>query len=143
VGYTANLDRSNPLPIGDLVLHYIFFLRLSELVLGPSDEIVLYAQLACPRAAFTPHFPDPHGSPSDYDRVSGVRFDERHPYVREQIENIEELRLPVDNIAQKLADLILFQVQETFAACIDFEKWLESITDLFRQTSFKTWGTNR
>ena len=143
VGYTANLDRSNPLPIGDLVLHYIFFLRLTELVLGPSADIVLYAQLACPSAAFTPHFPDPDGSPSDYDRVSGVRFVERHPYVREQIESIEELRLPVGNIAQKLADLIFFQVQETSAARIDFEKWLESITDLFRQTSFRTWGTLR
>jgi hypothetical protein len=41
------------MPIGDLVLHYIFFLRLTELVLGPSAEIVLDAQLACPRARFT------------------------------------------------------------------------------------------
>ena len=69
------------MPIGDLVLHYIFFLRLTELVLGPSAEIVLDAQLACPRARFTPHFPDDDGSPSDYDRVSGVRFDERHVYL--------------------------------------------------------------
>ena len=143
VGYTANLDRSNPLPIGDLVLHYIFFLRLAELVLGPSAEIVVFAQLASPRARFTPYFPDSDGSLSDYDRVSGVRFDERHPYVRVQIESIEELRLPVENVPQKLADLILFQVQETSAARIDFEKWLEAITDLFRHTSFRTWGALR
>jgi hypothetical protein len=143
VGYTANLDCANEVPVGDLVLHYIFFWRLTELALGPSAEIVLDTHLACPCARFTPHFPDPHGSRSDYDRVSGIRFEERHAYVREQIGSIEEFHLPVENIAQKLADLILFQVQETASARIDFERWLEAITNLIRQTSFGTWGKLR
>jgi hypothetical protein len=142
-GYTANLDQPDGLPIGDLVLHYIFFWRLTELVLGPSGEIVLDAQLVCPSARFTPHFPDPHGNRSDYDRVSGIRFDERHAYVREQIQNTKEFRLPVEDVPQELADLIYFQVQETSAARINFENWVEAIANLFRQSSFAAWGKLR
>ena len=63
--------------------------------------------------------------------------------MREQIRTVEEFQLAVENVAQKLADLILFQVQETAAAQIDFEKWLEAITNLLRQTGFKTWGKLR
>lgn len=143
VGYTANLDQSSPIPIGDLVLHYIFFWRLTELILGPSAKVVLDARLVCPNARFTPHFPDPHGSRSDYDRVAGVGFDERHPYVREHTQSIKEFDLPVEDIAQKLADLILFQVQETAATRIDFEKWLEAIANLLRQTGFRNWSRLR
>jgi hypothetical protein len=143
VGYTANLEQSHALPVGDLVLHYIFFWRLCELVLGPSGEVVVDALLVCPHARFTAHFPDPHGSRSDYDYVSGIRFDERHPYVREQIQRIEKFHLPVEDIAQKLADLVFFQIQETAAARIDFEKWLEAITNLLRQTGFGNWGKLR
>ena len=143
VGYTANLDHSSALPIGDLVLHYIFFWRLTESVLGPSAKVVLEAELACPNSRFTPHFPDPHGGRTDYDLVAGVRFDEHHPHAREQIRKIEEFQLPDEDIAQKLAELILFQVQETAAARIDFERWGEAITNLIRQTSFRNWGKLR
>ena len=124
MGYTANLDTAKELPVGDLVLHYIFFSRLIEAVLPMSGDIVADFQLSCRRAQFTPHFPDPHGNRDDYDRVPDVRFDQRHPYLREHVQNVEELHLLLEGIPDKIADLIAYQLQETSAVRIDFTKWL-------------------
>ncbi len=143
VGYSANLEQSNELPVGDLILHYIFFWRLIESVPGLRGEIVLDALLACPHARFAPFFPDPHGNRSNYDRIPGIRFDDRSQYVSEQTRSIKEIHLPVEDIVQELAELIHYQVQETATARIDFEKWLEALTNLIRQTGYSNWGKFR
>ena len=108
--------------------------------MNSTGDCIFQAGLTCPHVRFTPHFPDPHGSLSDYDFVQGIRFCERHPYLREGVDNLKEMHFPVADIQHTLAEMILYQLQETIPVRIDFEHWLEAVTNLHRQTGFKTWG---
>jgi len=139
LGYVADLGKEKPIAFGDLVLHYIFFLRLCRLVWSPEAEIVLEAGLVCPNIHFSPYVPDPQGSPTDYDQITCISFKDRHPWLREQIRSIRVLK-PGSRLEHELANLLMFQIKEVAAARVNLTGLQVILRGLVDQTESEMWG---
>ncbi len=133
LGYCANLNP-NPnaeVPIGHLILHYLNFCRLTARRLGSYEDISFEAELQCRSIRFNstkPYF----GISFDHDATIGIQFSEMDQDTKDGNPYSKVLTVGELNTADKLAGIILDQVQETNpTASINPVNWRDMVQDLF------------
>ena len=137
IGYAANLDTNREVKVGDVALHYIFFVRLCETVFSPPRSIDLSFTLTCPSTQLVPFVPGPDSERDDYDQVN-VGFNQGGPYLPESDTATSTFDLTCN--PEALARLVFRQLQETTGAEAKLDDWIDWFRSLSTQTSAPAWG---
>lgn len=146
LGFIGNLTRPTPRGqrVGDLAADLLFSLRLATALFDSQNyhgAVVLSDELACSTANLVPEFPPPDGV-GDYDQIPGIHLPKERPKVlNARSISIEEVdRATLESPEELVAQVILDQLRETWGASISFDKLLEAVGLLARQSKMAGWG---
>jgi hypothetical protein len=146
LGFIGNLTR--PVPrgqrVGDIAADLVFSLRLAAELFGSQNyygAIVLADELSFGNADLVPEFPPPDGI-GDYDEVAGIRLPKQRPKeLNARSISIEEVDwATLESPEELVAQVVLDQLRETWGASISFDKLLEAVRLLARQSKIAGWG---